>query len=64
MRITNVYLGGVDTPFWDEDINIRFNREKFITLKEAARVIWFTCQQPSSGVMSEIVIQPFNHQAV
>lgn len=64
VRITNIYLGGVDSPFWDEDIDIRFSREKFIKLKEAARVVWFTCQQPSSGVVSEIVVQPFNHQVI
>ncbi|MEO1383820.1 MAG: hypothetical protein AAFV78_11370 [Bacteroidota bacterium] len=39
-------------------------RDKFITAKEAGRAIWFLCQQPSSGVVSEMVIQPFNHQAI
>jgi len=63
VRITNLYLGGVDTPFWDE-IDIRVNKDKFIVAKEAARAVWFLCQQPSSGVVSEMVIQPFNHQAI
>jgi len=63
VRITNVYLGGVDSPFWD-DIDLRVQRDKFITAKEAARTIWFVCQQPTSGVVSEIVVQPFNHQAI
>lgn len=63
VRITNLYLGGVDSPFWDE-IDMRVNRDKFIHLKEAARAVWFLCQQPSSGVVSEMVIQPFNHQAL
>ncbi|MEM8523452.1 MAG: SDR family NAD(P)-dependent oxidoreductase [Bacteroidota bacterium] len=63
VRITNIYLGGVDTPFWDE-IDMRVNRDKFITAKEAAKSVWFLCQQPSSGVVSEMVIQPFNHQAI
>jgi len=63
IRITNVYLGGVDSPFWD-DIDLRVQRDKFITAKEAARTIWFVCQQPTSGVVSEIVVQPFNHQAI
>ena len=63
VRITNLYLGGVDTPFWDT-IDLRVQREKFIVAKEAARSIWFLCQQPSSGVVSEMVIQPFNHQAI
>ncbi|MEO0339520.1 MAG: SDR family oxidoreductase [Bacteroidota bacterium] len=63
VRITNIYLGGTDTPFWD-DIDMRVNRDKFVTAKEAARAIWFLCQQPSSGVVSEMVLQPFNHQAI
>ncbi|MFK7971024.1 MAG: SDR family oxidoreductase [Bacteroidia bacterium] len=64
IRITNLYLGGTDTEFWDEDIDIRFQREKFVSAKEAARSIWFLCQQPNSGVVSEMVLQPFNHQAI
>lgn len=63
IRISNLYLGGVDTPFWD-NIDMKVARNKFITEKEAARAVWFMCQQPSSGVVSEMVIQPFNHQAV
>jgi NADP-dependent 3-hydroxy acid dehydrogenase YdfG len=35
-----------------------------IAVKEAAKSIWFLCQQPSSAVVSEMVIQPFNHQAI
>lgn len=63
VRITNIYLGGTDTPFWDE-IDMKVNRGKFVTAKEAARAIWFLCQQPNSGVVSEMVLQPFNHQAI
>lgn len=63
IRITNVYLGGTDTAFWDT-IDLRVQREKFVTAKEAARSIWFLCQQPDSGVVSEMVLQPFNHQAI
>ncbi len=63
VRITNLYLGGTDTPFWDE-IDIRVQKEKFITAEEAAKAVWFLCQQPSSGVVSEMVLQPFNHQAI
>jgi len=63
IRITNIYLGGTDTPFWDT-IDMRVQRDKFVTAEEAAKAIWFLCQQPSSGVVSEIVLQPFNHQAI
>lgn len=63
VRITNLYLGGTDTPFWDE-IDLRVQRDKFVSAEEAARAIWFLCQQPSTGVVSEMVLQPFNHQAI
>ncbi|MFK7946721.1 MAG: SDR family oxidoreductase [Saprospiraceae bacterium] len=63
IRITNIYLGGVDTPFWD-NIDMKVRKEKFIREKEAAKAVWFLCQQPKSGVVSEMVIQPFNHQAI
>ncbi|MBK7679200.1 MAG: SDR family oxidoreductase [Chitinophagaceae bacterium] len=63
IRITNLYLGGVDSPFWDA-IDLRVQREKMIQAEEAAKAIWFLCQQPVSGVVSEMVLQPFNHQAI
>ncbi len=63
IRITNLFLGGVDSPFWDT-IDLKVQREKMVQSEEAARAIWFLCQQPRSGVVSEMVLQPFNHQAI
>ena len=63
IRITNLFLGGVDSSFWDT-IDLRVQRDKMIMAEEAAKAIWFLCQQPVSGVVSEMVIQPFNHQAL
>jgi short-subunit dehydrogenase len=63
IRITNLYLGGVDSPFWDT-IDLKVQREKMLQADDAAKAIWFLCQQPSSGVVSEMVLQPFNHQAI
>jgi len=63
IRITQVFLGGVDSRFWD-NIDLRVQRDKMIIAEEAAKAIWFLCQQPSSGVVSEMVIQPFNHQVI
>jgi len=63
IRITNLFLGGVDSPFWDT-IDLRVQRDKMIRAEEAAKAIWFLCQQPASGVVSEMVLQPFNHQAI
>lgn len=63
IRFTNIFLGGVDTAFWDP-IDLRVQREKMVRADEAAKAIWFLCQQPESGVVSEMVLQPFNHQAI
>ncbi|WP_288096373.1 SDR family oxidoreductase [Hydrotalea sp.] len=63
IRFTNLYLGGVDSPFWD-NIDLRVQKDKMIVAEEAAKAIWFLCQQPASGVVSEMVLQPFNHQAI
>jgi short-subunit dehydrogenase len=63
IRITNIFMGGVDSPFWDS-IDLRVQRDKMIQAEEAAKAIWFLCQQPASGVVSEMVLQPFNHQAI
>jgi NADP-dependent 3-hydroxy acid dehydrogenase YdfG len=63
IRITNLFLGGVDSSFWDT-IDLRVQRDKMIIASEAAKAIWFLCQQPASGVVSEMVLQPFNHQAI
>ncbi len=63
IRITNLFLGGTDSPFWDT-IDLKVQKDKMIREEEAARSIWFLCQQPASGVVSEMVLQPFNHQAI
>ena len=63
IRITNLFLGGTDSPFWDS-IDLKVQREKMVKAEEAAKAIWFLCQQPASGVVSEMVLQPFNHQAI
>lgn len=63
IRITNLYLGGVDSLFWDT-IALKVQREKLVQPEDAAKAIWFLCQQPSSGVVSDMVLQPFNHQAI
>lgn len=63
IRITNIFMGGVDSPFWNT-IDLRVQREKMIQADEAAKAIWFLCQQPASAVVSEMVLQPFNHQAI
>lgn len=63
IRITQLYLGGVDSPFWD-NIDLRVQREKMIAAQEVGKAVWFLCQRQSTGVVSEMVLQPFNHQVI
>lgn len=58
-----LFFGGVDSPFWD-DAGMKVARDRLIALDDAARAVWFAAQQPPSGVMSELVLQPFVHQAI
>ena len=61
VRVTLLYLGGVDTPFWDT-ANMRVQREKLLSPDDAARAVLYAVQQPLPGVLSEIVLQPESHQ--
>lgn len=63
VKITQLYVGGVDTHFWDS-IDLKVQREKFLTAAEIARTIKFLLDQPAEGVVSEMVIQPMNHQVI
>lgn len=63
IRITQVFLGGTDSRFWDT-IDLKVQRDKMIAAEEAAKTLWFLCQQPLSAVVSEMVVQPFNHQVI
>mgnify|MGYP005845522463 CR=1 FL=1 len=63
VRVTTLFFGGVDSPFWDP-IDLRVQRDKMISIPDAAKAIWFAAQQPESAVLSELVLQPFNHQVI
>ena len=63
IRITNLFPGGVDTAFRDT-IDLRVQPGKMWLAEEATNAVWFLCQQPTSAVVCEMVIQPFNHQAI
>ncbi len=63
IKSTVLFLGGVNSEFWD-DIDLQVQRDKMITVQDAARMVWFAAQQPDSGVMAEMVLQPYNHQLI
>lgn len=65
IKFTLMYLGGVDTPFWDNpDIDMRVQRDKMLSADEVARAVYYACTQPGQSVLNEIVIQPESHQVV
>jgi len=65
IKFTLMYLGGIDTPFWDSDlIDMRVQRDKMLTSDEVAKAIYYAVNQPGSSVLNEIVIQPDSHQMV
>jgi NADP-dependent 3-hydroxy acid dehydrogenase YdfG len=37
---------------------------KMVMAEEPAKPIWFLCQQPTSAVVREMVVRPFNPQAI
>lgn len=61
VTITLLYLGGVNTPFWD-DMDMRVQRDKMLTGDAAADAIRFALEQPVGAVLNEITLQPESHQ--
>lgn len=61
IRFALLYLGGVDSPFWDE-VGLRVQREKMLTVGEAADAILYAARQRTGAVLAEVVLQPENHQ--
>lgn len=63
IRFSLMHFGGVDSNFWD-NITMKVQREKMLSLDAAARAVFFAATQEGEGVMSEIVLMPENHQLV
>lgn len=63
LHVIGLYLGGVDTPFWENPaIEMKVQKDKMLTADDAARTILFALTQPDHLVMSEITLQPESHQ--
>ncbi len=63
IRFSLMHFGGVDSPFWN-DITMRVQRDKMLSVESAANAVFFAATQEGEGVMAEIVLRPENHQLV
>ena len=63
IRFSLMHLGGVDSDFWN-DITLKVQRDKMLSLEAAANAVFFAATQEGEGVMAEIVLMPENHQLV
>ncbi len=65
VKFTLFYLGGVDTPFWDDDrVGMRVKKEMMLNPKDVARSVLSAVMAPGNSVVNEIVMQPESHQLV
>ena len=63
LKITGLYLGGVDTPFWDNPaIELKVQRDRMLSPENAAEAILFALAQPSHLVLGDLTLQPESHQ--
>ncbi len=63
IKVTGLYLGGVDTPFYDNPaIEMKVQREKMLSPDDAARAILFTLTQSAHLVLGDLTLQPESHQ--
>ncbi|GAB5407951.1 MAG: SDR family oxidoreductase [Balneolaceae bacterium] len=65
VKFTLFYLGGVDTPFWDDErVGMRVKKEMMLNPKDVARSVLSAVMAPGAAVVNEIVMQPQSHQLV
>ena len=62
VRFSLLHLGGVDSPFWDNIDGLRVQRDKMLTVEDAARAVLYAVTQPDMGVLTELTLQPESHQ--
>ncbi len=61
IKVSLMYFGGVDSPFWDT-IDMRVQRDKMLTIADAAAAILYALTAPSNLVLGELTLQPDSHQ--
>lgn len=63
IKITGLYLGGVDTPFYDNPaVEMKVQRDKMLSADDAASAIVYALSQPAHLVLGELTLQPESHQ--
>ncbi|MBB6049167.1 SDR family NAD(P)-dependent oxidoreductase [Armatimonas rosea] len=63
IKVTGLYLGGVDTPFYDNPaIEMKVQRDKMLSVSDAAGAILYALTQPAHLVLGELTLQPESHQ--
>lgn len=63
IKITGLYLGGVDTPFYDNPaIEMKVQRDKMLSADDAADTVLYALSQPAHLVLGELTLQPDSHQ--
>ncbi|MBC7805984.1 MAG: SDR family NAD(P)-dependent oxidoreductase [Akkermansiaceae bacterium] len=63
IKVTGLYLGGVDTPFYDNPaVEMKVQRDKMLSADDAANAIVYALSQPSHLVLGELTLQPDSHQ--
>ncbi len=61
IKVSLLYLGGVDSPFWDT-IDMKVQRDKMLTIADAAGAVLTVLTQPAHLVLGEFTLQPESHQ--
>lgn len=65
ITFTLFYLGGVDTPFWDDErVQMRVKKEAMLSTEAVASTVVATLSLRGSAVVNEVVMQPQSHQLV
>lgn len=58
VRVTNLVVGSVDSPFWERAGGTELARDRMLRPEDVARTIALTAAQPKSVSVDEIVLMP------
>lgn len=58
LRVTNMVVGSVDSPFWDRAGGTELPRERMLRPEDVGRAIAWAAAQPAGTSVDEIVLMP------